>query len=65
MKKIKADIKILGYLRIRQDGKVIYFDPTEGNCVGASILRICNLDLKNVPSKPGEMIDIISQKQKS
>lgn len=64
MKKIKTEVKILGYLRIRQDGKVIYFDPIEGNCVGASMLRICNLNLKNIPSKPGELIDIYSKKLK-
>jgi hypothetical protein len=60
LKESLAEVQILGYLRIQQDGKVIYFDSVEGNCAGASILRICNLDLKSVPSEPGELIDIIA-----
>ena len=58
LNKSMAEIQILGYLRIRQDGKVLYFDPVEGNCIGASILRVCNLDLTYVLSKPGDLIDV-------
>lgn len=58
-----ADVQVLGYLRFRQDGKVIYFDPIEGDCKGASILRICNLTLTSIPTEFGELIDVRAQDQ--
>lgn len=58
LNKNEADVQILGYLTIQQDGKVIYFDPIEGRCIGATILRVCNLNLSGIPSKPGELIDV-------
>lgn len=63
LKDSSTDVQVLGYLRFRQDGKVIYFDPIEGDCKGASILRACNLNLKSVPTEFGELIDIRAQDQ--
>lgn len=63
LKDSMADVAILGYLRIRRDGKVLYFDPTEGNYVGATILRVSGLELVGVPSKAGEIIDVRVKKK--
>lgn len=60
----EADVNIRGYLRIRADGKVIYFDPTEGDLAGGTMLRICGLNLKYIPSKIGELLDLHISKDK-
>ena len=59
LKESLVEIQILGYFRVRQDGEIIYSDFVEGDCVGAFMLRICNLDLKSVPFELGGLIDIM------